>query len=244
MEALLTPICGGDSRIKVLDLAGTNLSTVDLVLLARAVTKLEGLGLMQTVLVRQQTPGRHKTVEAIFSAVCATDSKLKYLDLGMHQDFGPDEDLVNIVLMARAFKRLEKVVMTDKEPLPLQHWEAIFTEISAPDSKLKVLDLQGSNLSGLDEELLARALNNLEEVNLKHTQFSKLNVEAVLQRSLVKTSLKRMVLGHIGNTLANFELDEELLLRSKLFINEIMIGCTCQGITGCVNDKDENEDEN
>ena len=65
----------------------------------------------------------------------------------------------------------------------------------AQDSKLKVLDLCAVHLFTLDIELVAKAVNKLESVDLYNTGMTLDKVTFILQQSLLGTRLKMLNVG-------------------------------------------------
>ena len=152
-EALVTAVCEGGWMLKRLDFLGTNLSTVDARLLARAGTSLVEVNLSVTQLTQQQT-------KEIFTAVCAERSLLKTLNIA-----GNDLSSVEEGLLARAVDSLVEVNL-DKTELTRQQIKEILTAICAGGSLLKTLNIDGNDLSSVEAGLLARAVNSLVEVKL------------------------------------------------------------------------------
>ena len=63
------------------------------------------------------------------------------------------------------------------------------------DSKLEILDLCAVDLSTVDIELLAKAVNKLESVYLYNTGMDRDKVSYILQQSLLGTRLKMLDVG-------------------------------------------------
>ena len=92
------------------------------------------------------------------------------------------------------------------------------TAIRAEGCPVKKLNISFNNLSIMEPRLLASLVNRLEEVRMHKTQLTVKQVETVLTRSLVKTSLRRLVME--GNE-ENSELDEDLVARARLAVGEL-----------------------
>ena len=119
-------------------------------------------------------------------------------------------------LPARLLHRLEEVDMWSSE-LTRQQLEAILTAAES-SSTLRKLNLGNNKLSLVEPWLLARAVNRLEEVDIRHTLLTKEQVEAILSQSLVKTSLKRLVLGRVSGGV-----EQDLVVRAQHGIKEIIL---------------------
>ena len=62
------------------------------------------------------------------------------------------------------------------------------------------------------------AVNSLEEVDIRHTLLTREQVEAILNQSLVKTSLKRLVLGRVSGGV-----EQDLVGRAQQGIKELSL---------------------
>ena len=119
-------------------------------------------------------------------------------------------------LPARLRHRLEQVDMWSSE-LTSQQLEAILTAAQA-SSTLRKLNLGNNKLSLLEPELMAMAVNSLEDVDIRHTLLTREQVEAILNQSLVKTSLKRLVLGRLSGGV-----EQDLVGRAQQGIKELLL---------------------
>ena len=164
---ILLGVCAENSQLKTLNIGGINFSTVDGGLLARAVTPLDHVYMGMTQLTSQQA-------EEILTAVCAQGSALKTLDIR-----GNRLSLVEEGLVARAVTSLKQVNLGDTE-LTQRQAEEIFTAISERDCQLENLDLQGSNLSSVEPNILARTLNSLKEASFANTELTEVQTDALL----------------------------------------------------------------
>ena len=66
--------------------------------------------------------------------------------------------------------------------------------ISEGNSRLKMLEIACDDLSLVDASLLARALNRLEVVEVRWSELTQEQGEAILTQSLVKTSLRSLLM--------------------------------------------------
>ena len=130
---------------------------------------------------------------------------------------GANLSSVDAGLLARVVDKLEEVSFLDTE-LTGKQVEAVMTAIRAEGCLVKKLNISFNNLSTVEPRLLASLVNRLEEVRMYRTQLTVKQVEAVLTQSLVKTSLRKLVME--GNE-ENSELDEDLVARARLAIGEL-----------------------
>ena len=199
--------------LRVVGMDDTDLASVDPSLLARLVARMEEVGMRGTRLTVQQ-------VEAVFNSICSGDSsRLKKLDIS-HNNLST----VSPVLLASAVNSLQEGVLSHTQ-LTREEGEAILTAITSGDSRLKILNISGNNLSKVDPGLLASAVNRLEEVEVEvevwvggyrwNTRLTVEQVEAILTQSLVKTSLRRLEMRGVRG------LDEDLVARASLAIGQL-----------------------
>jgi hypothetical protein len=172
LAAILSAIdaADGETRLRKLNLRGNRLSAdprfPEAVLLASAVTRLEEVNLEMTWPTREQ-------MDALLTAV-GKGSRLKNLNLSHSIVFSAP------ALLAEAVHKLEELNLEDTR-LTRQQVESILTASLRIDSKLKRMNLSDNGtLSEVDTSLLARAVNNLEEVNLHGVFLLPQQVEAIL----------------------------------------------------------------
>ena len=209
INAIMTSLASGGSKLKSLNIKGTDLSLVDPGLLVEAVNKLEevAMGSTKTTMTKEQTV-------ALLNSLLKGDSKLKKLDVIMSDNLLSMEP----VLLARAVTKLENVRLFHTK-MTEQQVGQIFTFIDAKDSKLKMLSLPCETpLTSLEPSVLARAANRLESLHMSGSKLSLEQVEAILSQSLVKTSLKTLDLG-----LVQGGLQEEMVARAKLVIRNVYV---------------------
>ena len=130
---------------------------------------------------------------------------------------GANLSSVDAGLLVRVVDKLEEVSFLDTE-LTGKQVEAVMAAIRAEGCLVKKLNISFNNLSTVEPRLLASLVNRLEEVRMYRTQLTVKQVEAVLTQSLVKTSLRKLVME--GNE-ENSELDEDLVARARLAIGEL-----------------------
>ena len=125
---------------------------------------------------------------AIFSALLKSE-KLTCINLS-------DNSLSEVPpeLLASVLTRVREVYLRRGDLTP--HQAVALLEASlAQDSKLKVLDLCAVHLFTLDIELVAKAVNKLESVDLYNTGMTLDKVTFILQQSLLGTKLKMLNVG-------------------------------------------------
>jgi len=113
-------------------------------------------------------------------------------------------------LLAKAVTQLEEVQLSGTQLTP-QQVEAIFAAIDK-SSLLKVLKICGNNLSSVNPVVMARGVNKLETVDLRHTSMKRQQMTQVLTQSLVATSLRKLKLK------GNEKVDEDLYRRAQQVI--------------------------
>ena len=126
VEATITTLVKGDSRLKNLNITCDSITTMDPELLARAFSALENIHLSCKELTEEQT-------KEIFTALAAEDSKLVLLNLSGQIPLAS----VKPQLLARAFNQLLNLHISC-QPMTKQQMKEIFSTISTGDSKLKI----------------------------------------------------------------------------------------------------------
>ena len=155
--------------------------TLDIGLLARMVTRFGEMGMNGTSVWFERLKFDKLQVATI-------ERQRKLRKLGT-----PSKNLstVDAGLLARAVNRLVGVQFS-RTGMTLEQWEGILTGISEGNSKLKRLEISCDNLSGVDAGLLARALNRLEVVEIRWSDLTQEQGEAIMTQSLVQTKLKSL----------------------------------------------------
>jgi hypothetical protein len=125
-------LINGDSRLRSLNIGGSDLTTVEPSQLVRAARHLQQLHLNQSLLTRRQ-------MTAILTVVRDGNSKLRILDVA-----SIDMSFADPKLLARAVKNLEEVVLYDTH-LTKDQVKAIITALKS-GSRLRKLDIAGNNL--------------------------------------------------------------------------------------------------
>ena len=174
--AIFTAVSEESTMIE-LDISDNDLSGVDPELLAKAVNNLTTLYIENTNLTLQQT-------EAILTAV-SEGSKMIKLNIVENNMSGVDPGL-----LAKAVNKLETL---DIELTQLTHQQAaaILSAVSE-GSKLTKLIISSNNLSGVDPGLLAKAVTNLETLNIANTELTQQQAAAILSNVSEATKLNEL----------------------------------------------------
>ena len=118
-----------------------------------------------------------------------TNSPLKILKLAKNE-----VNSVDAKLLGQAVNQLEEVDLYDTK-LTTQQAENILVAIIT-SSKLKVLNIQNNKLSSVDPDIMAKAVNKLDSVEMYNTDLTQQQITKILSRSLVKTSLDHIAMGN------------------------------------------------
>jgi uncharacterized protein YjbI with pentapeptide repeats len=202
-EAILEDVVKSKTGLINLTIRNIDISLVDPSLLATAVTMLVKVALVPSLTINQ--------ANAIFTAI-SCHCRLKSLDISGANLSSVDPDLMGQVVSKLGEANLSCTRLTNHQTL------AIVTAISKEDSKIKVLDITGANVSSVDPDLLARTVNRLEEVNMFETDPTGGQMEAILTSSLEGSSLKKLRISNAGRV-AN----RELTSRARLAIGDVQI---------------------
>ena len=118
---------------------------------------------------------------------------------------------VNPEILASAVITLTNITMHNNH-LTFGQVLSIFTQCAAKETRLKNLSIGNSKLAELDKELVAVALNNLEEVNLDECDMTGNQINSTLKLCMEKES-KLMNLSFENQDLTG--VDKELLRQSS-----------------------------
>jgi len=198
-----------DYKLKKLDIAGNDLSSVDPKCLARSVAELEEVNLAGTHLTS------HQCLEIVrFSA---NDSKLKKLNIGFN-----NLSLVDPESLARSVAELEEVNLSVTH-LTSEQFHAMF-RFSAVDCKLKILNIAGNDMSTLEPDSMARSVAKLEEVNIKLTKLTNQQFEAIFRHAALDCKLKMLEMDMSDDNLSL--VDPKSLTRTVTKFKEMDLSCT------------------
>ena len=192
---------GRGSRLKRLNLFGKNLSSLNPVLLAQALTQLEELESCWMNLRPQQW-------EAIFALLATSSSKLKKVDIF------DNLRLVDAQLLATGLNNLEDVNIYFTK-VTVAQVKALLME-TRKGTKLKKLSLERIQLSSLKPSLIVEAVQQLEEVNLNTTSLTAHQIERIAV-GISSSRLKKLSIS--SNSL--FSVDLDLLARGVMELEEV-----------------------
>jgi len=148
-----------DFTLKRLDIQGNYLQPVDPTVMVSALSKLETVNLRGTSL----TTGH---LEALFTAITEGDVTLKNLDIGDNDCAKPNMDL-----MASALCKLETAVISLMD-LESSEVDTILTAIRDTEGiALKNLDMRDTELTDVQDGLMASAFSKLETVSVLGTRY-------------------------------------------------------------------------
>ena len=197
---------GCSRRRRVLSLAGLNLSSIEPDLLVKSVASLDKVDLHHTSLTKDQA-------SRLLISLGDEGNLLEELNIG-HNNLS----LVDPTLFA-LLPKLTRATLNFCQLTSAQA-ESLFTAMQAGGSKLKCLLLGKNNLAALQPALLASCVSSrLEELRMRQSSLSDEQVEEILQKSLLGTNLKILMLAHV--TSRNF--DTDLLNAAKGLIEHLYL---------------------
>ena len=179
----------------------SDLSSVSPRLLAKLVNGLEDVRISKSILTKQQ-------VEVILVGLTGK-TKLRRLSI-----LNVDLSSVDPYLLASAVGRLELVQLPkEKRNMTDEQSEAIYTAVASGATQIKSLVV---GMTPLEPEVVARAINNLEYWN---ASLGRGTAEAILTQSLVKTSLKKMILRIRGP----IKVDQHFVTEARKVIPDLVV---------------------
>ena len=116
---------------------------------------------------------------------------------------------VETELIALVFSTVEKVVLGDGIDIQDEQLDELFDKLT-DDTTLKNLELS-VDLSGLDPDILARGVNQLEKVSMRYTELTEIQIEKILSHALKRSKLKYLDISDNKN----IELFDKLLADVK-----------------------------
>ena len=195
------------TRLRKLSLERIQLSSLNANLISEALKKVEEVNLNTTSLTAHQ-------IETI-ATICGNSRQLKKLSISSNSLYSVDHNL-----FARGIMELEEVEMVNMEMTP----EEAFVVVAAlaASSKLRRVNLELNDLSSVDPTLLAKAVANLEEINLGSTCLTDEQVVAICSNLQAGRRVKKI--GLWRNNVSN--VDNELLARAILQVSEVDLTST------------------
>ena len=182
-------------------------------LFAKAVSTLEELNISGIRLSFLQ-------VEEIFTAI-TEHSNLKKLTLGLWSlNNNSPENHLNCLsdrLLSTAVARLEHFEVY-RMMLVKEKYEAILTAITSEDSKLKTIKFGCKNMTKVDSELLAKAINKLEDVALRRLTLKQF--QTILEHCSNDTRLKKIIVDFVEGRLRK---KSDLYIRAEKCIGHLVV---------------------
>ena len=203
---ILTAVSEGN-RLTKLSISHNDLSGIEPELLAKAVTKLEFLNVINTKLTQQQ-------VVAIFTAL-SEENKLTELFISEN-----DLSQVDPELLYKAIVNL-KILKVTETRLTKQQAVAIFTAVSE-GREMTTLYIAGNDLSGVYSGLLVKAVTKLQVLHVMYTGVTQQQAVAILTAASEGSNLTKLYIR--GNDLSG--VDSALLTKVVTRLEELLIGDT------------------
>ena len=166
-------------KLKSLDIGWTDLSSVAIQSVAMVVSQVEEATLDLTT----------QQITAIFNKATEEDCQLKVLNLHWN-----DLSQVNPDVMATAVNKMDKVGLGCVS-LNATQCNAIFWLV-AGKSKLKELDISDNDLSSVNKHDMAKAVNNMEKIDLEDTKLTNQQCSQIFKCAENESNLKVMKIGH------------------------------------------------
>ena len=208
--SVLNVICSREYKGTVLDMSENNMLDIDPELLAKVVTKLQKLNIDVRNDFRH-TNITHQQAAAILTAV-SEGSTLTELNIGYNNLSG-----VDLELLAKVVTNLDTLNLTNTK-LTQQQIASVITSASK-GSKLKKLNISENDLSGVDPGLLAKAVVNLETLDIGNTKLTQQQAAVIF--SGVCEGSRLNVLNISDNNLS--EVEPELLAKTVIKLKKLDI---------------------
>ena len=208
--SVLNVICSREYKGTVLDMSENNMLDIDPELLAKVVTKLQKLNIDVRNDFRH-TNITHQQAAAILTAV-SEGSTLTELKIGYNNLSG-----VDLELLAKVVTNLDTLNLTNTK-LTQQQIASVITSASK-GSKLKKLNISENDLSGVDPGLLAKAVVNLETLDIGNTKLTQQQAAVIF--SGVCEGSRLNVLNISDNNLS--EVEPELLAKTVIKLKKLDI---------------------
>ena len=157
-----------------IDSKQTNINTVNPISISKGLSKLTKVTLNFTYLASDQ-------LEYLIKAIARKSSLLKDLNL-----WSNDLSEVPNDVLAEAVNKL-KIVNLKNTKLKHEQTAAIFNKMANTVTELVELDIGENDLSEIEPELLAKAVNKVKLVNISLCSLNSKQVEAVFEQALVET---------------------------------------------------------
>ena len=200
------PKQGCSRRRRVLSLASLNLSSIEPDLLVKSVASLDKVDLHHTSLTKDQA-------SHLLISLGDEGNLLEELNIG-HNNLSLLDPTLFVLLPKLTRATLNFCQLTSAQA------ESLFTAMQAGGSKLKCLLLGKNNLAALQPALLASCVSSrLEELRMRQSSLSDEQVEEILQKSLLGTNLKILMLADVTSR----NLDTDLVNAAKGLIEHVYL---------------------
>ena len=171
-------------KVEQVDMEDICFSGVQSSLLVQALTNLNQVDLTGTQLLLDH-------VSDLCSSLVENTLHLKILSLAWN-----DLSLVNSRLLAEAVTKVEDEVDLRNSCLTTEQSEAIFAAIKEASQPRKIC-MRHNDLSEVDAEVLALGLEEMEQVDLRHTSLDLQQVTVILEHPGLDKKLKKIIFGHV-----------------------------------------------
>ena len=205
-RGMLAAILENPGKLKTLNISRNNLALVDLYLLSGITRLLVNLDLGSTNL-------RKGSIPTLMAAIAENPGKLKNLIL-QGNDLSSDPERV----IAKMVTKVESLNIAKTE-LSRDQTEKIFEAIADSPGVLKNLNIDSNDLSKVNPEVLAVAVNRLETIYLSDMPLiTQLQMKLILREGLEKgTALKKLAISPERRSLSVFQEPQNRKLYNKLF---------------------------
>ena len=211
---------GKGTRLKRLQMTNHHILNIQPEILGSAMNKVENL-FFEDALINYGPAFTQEQIIGIFTAM-SHGTNLKELIL-----LDIDIALIEPSTLASALSKVEEVrvwrsfLRTGSYDISVQQAQELFSILSE-ETKLKRLFLLTRNMVNIDPGVLAKALNNLEEITLSHNMITDIQARNVFKKMTEKTFLQKLRIMKINLS----SIQSNILAKGVTQIKElIMVGC-------------------
>ena len=211
---------GKGTRLKRLQMTNHHILNIQPEILGSAMNKVENL-FLEDALINYGPAFTQEQIIGIFTAM-SHGTNLKELIL-----LDIDIALIEPSALASALSKVEEVrvwrsfLRTGSYDISVQQAQELFSILSE-ETKLKRLFLLTRNMVNIDPGVLAKALNNLEEITLSHNMITDIQARNVFKKMTEKTFLQKLRIMKINLS----SIQSNILAKGVTQIKElIMVGC-------------------
>ena len=211
---------GKGTKLKRLQITNRHILNVQPEILGLAINKLENL-FLEDALKNYGPAFTQEQIIGIFTAM-SHGTNLKELIL-----LDIDIALIEPSTLASALSKVEEVriwrsfLRTGSFDISMQQAQELF-RILSEETKLKRLFLLTRNMVNIDPGVLAKALNNLEEITLSHNMITDIQARSLFKKMTEKTFLQKLTIMKINLS----SIQSNILAKGVTQIKElIMVDC-------------------